>query len=103
VTIYSIAFGVGAGSRAVRPRAVLHQLASMTGGQVFTPSSSRDLRSIYDKILEDLAAQFVIGYVSDNPARDGKFRKIKVTVKKPGISVRHRSGYTRRPPEPAAE
>ena len=53
----------------------------MTGGQVFTPRSSRDLAGIYDRILEDLAAQFVVGYVSDNPVRDGRFRKIKVTVK----------------------
>jgi Ca-activated chloride channel family protein len=101
VTIYSIAFGATPGGRArsIRPRAILQQLASMTGGQVFTPANSRDLRAIYDRILEDLAAQFVIGYVSDNPARDGKFRKLKVTVKKPGISVRHRSGYTVAKPE----
>ena len=97
VTIYAIAFGINSGSgRAVRPRAVLNQLATMTGGQVFTPTMARDLPQIYDRILEDLAAQFVIGYVSDNPARDDKFRKIKVTVKKPDITVRHRSGYTRR-------
>jgi Ca-activated chloride channel family protein len=103
VTIYSIAFGVGPGSRAVRPRAVLTQLANMTGGQVFTPANSRDLRSIYDEILADVAAQFVIGYVPDNPARDGKFRKLKVTVKKPGISLRHRSGYIPREAEAAED
>jgi Ca-activated chloride channel family protein len=81
VTIYAIAFGTGPGSgtRSVRSRVVLEQLAAMTGGQVFIPHSSRDLAGIYDRILEDLAAQFVIGYVSDNHARDGKFRKIKVT------------------------
>jgi Ca-activated chloride channel homolog len=102
VTIYAIAFGVNTGSgRAVRPRAVLNQLASMTGGQVFTPSMARDLPGIYDRILEDLAAQFVIGYVSDNPGRDGKFRKIKVAVKKPDLAVRHRSGYTPRVEPPA--
>jgi Ca-activated chloride channel family protein len=98
VTIYPIAFGMygGASGRNLRPRAVLEQLASMTGGQVFTPRTSRDLAGIYDRILEDLAAQFVVGYVSDNPARDGRFRKIKVTVKVPGLTVRHRTGYTPR-------
>ena len=96
VTIYPIAFGMyGSGpARNLRPRAVLEQLAAMTGGQVFTPRSSRDLAGIYDRILEDLAAQFVVGYISDNPARDGKFRKVKVTVKVPGLTVRHRTGYT---------
>ena len=40
VTIYAIAFGMygGGPSRALRPRAVLEQLAAMTGGQVFTPA-----------------------------------------------------------------
>jgi Ca-activated chloride channel family protein len=100
VTIYSIAFGMyGRGAGTLRPRAVLEELSSLTGGQVFTPRSARDLSGIYDKILEDLAAQYVIGYVSDNPARDGKFRKIKVTTKVPGLVVRHRTGYTPREPE----
>jgi len=104
VTIYSIAFGMyGRGSGSLRPRAVLEELSAMTGGQVFTPRSARDLAGIYDKILEDLAAQYVIGYVSDNPARYGKFRKIKVTTRVPGLVVRHRTGYTPREPEEVAK
>jgi Ca-activated chloride channel family protein len=100
VTIYSIAFGMyRRGTGSMRPRAILEELAALTGGHVFTPRSSRDLASIFDRILEDLAAQFVIGYVSDNPARDGKYRKIKVTSKKPGLTVRHRQGYTPREAE----
>lgn len=99
VTIYPIAFGMqGRGAGSLRPRAVLQELATMTGGEVFTPRSSRDLAAIYDKILENLAAQYVIGYISDNPARDGRFRKIKVTTKRPGLVVRHRTGYTPRDP-----
>ena len=101
VTIYPIAFGMqGRGAGTLRPRAVLQELATTTGGEVFTPRSSRDLAAIYDRILEDLAAQYVIGYISDNPARDGKLRRIKVTTKVPGLVVRHRSGYT---PRAAAE
>lgn len=104
VTIYSIAFGMygGGRSRDLRPRAILEQLAAMTGGQVFTPRNSRDLAGIYDRILEDLAAQFVVGYISDNPVRDGRFRKIKVTAKVPGLNVRHRTGYTPREDVPPA-
>jgi Ca-activated chloride channel family protein len=96
VTIYPIAFGMYGGGRArdLRPRAILEQLAAMTGGQVFTPRSSRDLAGIYDRILEDLAAQFVVGYISDNPVRDGKYRRLKVTTRVPGLTVRHRTGYT---------
>jgi len=103
VTIYAIAFGMYGGStRTLRPRAVLEQLAAMTGGRVFTPRGSRDLVSIYDRILEDLASQFVVGYISDNPIRDGRFRKIRVTTKVPGLTVRHRTGYTPHEDVPAA-
>jgi len=96
VTIYPIAFNgaMPAGSsRAMRCKVFLQQLADMTGGQVFTPHASRELASVFQKILDELAAQFVLGYVSTNPAHDGKFRKLKVEVKRPGLKVRHRPGY----------
>jgi hypothetical protein len=31
--------------------------------------------------------------VSSNPAQDGRFRKLKVELKRPGLKVRHRPGY----------
>jgi hypothetical protein len=47
----------------------------------------------------------VLGYVSDNPKRDGKFRRITVELKRPGLKVRHRPGYDaprdKPPPKPA--
>jgi VWFA-related protein len=70
---------------------VLEQMAELTGGQVFTPRTSKDLSSIYARILQELQSQYVLGYVSDDGSRDGKFRRLKVDVK--GLRVRHRSGY----------
>jgi hypothetical protein len=35
----------------------------------------------------------VIGYVSDKPQHDGRFRKLKVSVRRSGLKVRHRTGY----------
>jgi VWFA-related protein len=67
----------------------------MTGGQVFRPAASRDLPGIYDKILQELSGQYVLGFVSDNARRDGKYRKLKVQVKREGLRVRHREGYVR--------
>jgi Ca-activated chloride channel family protein len=97
VTIYPIAFmgGLGSpsGSRAVGAKAFLTGLASTTGGEVFTPSSSRDLPRIYERILDQLEAQYVLGFVSDNAKRDGKFRKLKVELKRKDLRVRHREGY----------
>jgi Ca-activated chloride channel family protein len=96
VTIYPIAFSGGfspGSSRALRSKVFLQQIAEMTGGQVFSPHSSRELAAIFQKILDELAAQYVLGYVSSNPQRDGKFRKLKVELKRPGLKVRHRPGY----------
>ena len=96
VTIYSIAFtgGVPTGTaQGLSARAFLHQIANLSGGDVFTPASSKDLEGIYDKILAELASQYVLGYVSDNTRRDGKFRKLKVEIKPKGMKVRYRSGY----------
>ena len=102
VTIYPIAFSGGfapGSSRALRSKVFLQQIAEMTGGQVFSPHSSRELGVIFQKILDELAAQYVIGYVSSNLQRDGKFRKLKVEPKRSGFKVRHRPGYYAPVPE----
>jgi Ca-activated chloride channel family protein len=96
VTIYPIAFTAGfppGGARALRSKSVLEQMAELTGGAVFYPRSSKDLSGIYERILQELQAQYVLGYVSDDPARDGKFRRLKVDVPGKGVRVRHRAGY----------
>jgi Ca-activated chloride channel family protein len=96
VTIYSIAFspdGVTSSKRAARGRRVLEHLADLTGGTVFAPSSYKDLPEIYDKILDELKGQYVLGYVPDPPAKAGRFNKLKVEVGRPGLKVRHRNGY----------
>lgn len=96
VTVYPIAFtkGFRAGSsRGFLPVAFLQRLAEMTGGQVFTPQTSKDLPVIYEKILDELKAQYVLGFASDRPLGDGKFRKLRVEVKGKGLKVRHRAGY----------
>jgi Ca-activated chloride channel family protein len=105
VTIYPVAFpgerGVGSKS-AIRARAFLGELARSSGGEVFRPGAYRELAKIYTRILDELAGQYVLGYVSDNPRRDGKYRRLKVAVRRPGLRVRHRPGYNA-PEEPPAE
>jgi Ca-activated chloride channel family protein len=80
-------------TEALRARSFLHGLAEATGGQVFQPQASRELAAIYATILDELGSQYVLGYVSDNPARDGKFRRITVTLSRPDLKLRHRKGY----------
>ena len=96
VTVYPIAFGGDRRSgttEALRARAFLSALATATGGRVFQPHASKELATIYQSILDELGRQYVIGYTSDNPRHDGKFRKIALEVKRPGVKLRHRPGY----------
>jgi len=96
VTIYPVAF-MGHqrpnSAAALRARALLHALADSTGGRVFEPAASKELAGIYTSILDELGSQYVLGYVSDNLKRDGKFRTISVRCKPSSLKVRHRPGY----------
>jgi Ca-activated chloride channel family protein len=106
VTIYPISF-VGtlpAGSaRALTARAFLLSLADRSGGTYFQPGSARDLPLIYQRILDELSAQYVLGFVSDNAKRDGRYRKLRVEPPREGLKVRCREGYVAPGPELAAD
>ena len=96
VTVYPVAFASQyppGTTEALRARAFLLGIAQMTGGRVFEPRASKELAAIYRSILDELSCQYVIGYKSDNPARDGKFRKIALEVKRAGVKLRYRPGY----------
>lgn len=107
VTIYPVAFSGEHRPNtadALRARSFLLSLAEASGGRVFQPAASRELAGIYQSILDELGTQYVLGYVSDNPKHDGKFHRITVELKQPGLKVRHRPGYEvpkDEPPKPA--
>jgi VWFA-related protein len=44
----------------------------------------------------DFNSYYLLGYTSTNGKPDGRYRKIKVTVKRPGVHVRAREGYLAR-------
>ena len=69
----------------------LVSLASDTGGKAFLDTN--DFAGVYTKVIADSSAYYLIGYSSSNPARDGRFRRIRVTINKPGLKVEHRNGY----------
>jgi Ca-activated chloride channel family protein len=71
----------------------LHAMAKLTGGTLFQPIASRELSGLFDRILRDLESQYVIGYVPKDLHRDGRYRKLKVSVGAKGMKVRHREGY----------
>jgi Ca-activated chloride channel homolog len=105
VTVYPICFPSFApgSSRAVKSRSVLQSFADMTGGSIFNPSQSRELAAIYQKILDELGAQYVLGYVSDNQKTDAKVRRLVVELpNRKDLKVRHRTSYMVKPKEEAS-
>src|ERR1051326_2322340 len=78
-------------------RAMLEELADLTGGRAFFPDSVYELEDICTKIAIELKNQYVIGYHSTNPAKDGKWRKLRLKVNPPKgiqhLNVKSKAGY----------
>jgi VWFA-related protein len=68
----------------------LQNLASATDGSM---TLTNDLTAAMKKISDDLSDYYLLGYNSTNQKLDGKFRKLTVRVKRPGVDVRARRGY----------
>ena len=70
---------------------------ALGGGIAFFPEELNEVREVLDQISLDVRHRYTIGYVSSNPARNGVFRKIKVSAVDPQrrrpLETRARSGY----------
>jgi Ca-activated chloride channel family protein len=74
----------------------LKQLADVTGGEAFIPRDTQQVEAAMHDIALDIRSAYTIGYVPTNPARDGRFRRIRVMVRAPAgrdLRVRTRRGY----------
>ena len=99
----------GAGLRNMQEELRLSQdslrvLAANTGG--FAAVNRNDLDGAFDRIVRENSSYYVLGFYSDNARRSGRYRKLEVRVKRPGLRVvRSRNGYYeargRRPNAPA--
>lgn len=57
----------------------MQRLARETGGGFFTVSQDNPIDKIYAQIEDELRHQYSIGYTSDRPESNGKYRKITLT------------------------
>ena len=76
---------------------LLAEMTDVTGGRSFAIGSPNELADVATKIGIELRNQYVLGYRPTNPARDGKWRKIKVKLNPPkGLPPLHvyaKTGY----------
>jgi Ca-activated chloride channel family protein len=96
-TIYSIStnrggfFGVGGEDRTGDK--VLTELADITGGKALFPFRVEELDAAFREISQELRSQYNIVYSSNNPLRDGKYRKIEIKVGDKNLQLKYRKGY----------
>jgi VWFA-related protein len=55
--------------------------------------NTNDIDTGLKRIVADMSSYYLVGYYTKNAKLDGRFRKITVRVKRPGVSVRARRGY----------
>lgn len=92
------------GSAAYRDAAVSSQISSMhssretlaslaqdTGGRTFYDTN--DFGDAFQEIQSENSSYYMLGYSPTNARSDGRFRKIRVEVTRPGVKVQARPGY----------
>lgn len=77
-----------AGLRARRD--ALRTLADETDGAVVLDTA---LDQALPRLLADVGSYYLLGYVSTNQKLDGRYRRLSVRVRRPGVTVRARPGY----------
>ena len=99
VIIYAIGI-VGSGDDSALGyggRAILEELAGVSGGKAFFPSTGAEMNDTFERIALELRTQYSIGYRPTGFANDGKWHKLKIKVQPPRgfpkLFVRGREGY----------
>jgi hypothetical protein len=70
----------------------LRTISEDTGG--FAVVNRNDFREAFSHIIQDNSGYYLLGYYSSDARRDGRFRRVEVRLKRPGLTVRARKGYT---------
>jgi VWFA-related protein len=75
---------------------VLTSVAEETGGRIFLPKSSQEMRAQAGEAAREIGAEYVVTYRPKRPLTDskrGEYRRIEVAARRAGLSLRSRRGY----------
>lgn len=75
---------------------VLRSLANETGG--FAIFDTSEFSDRLDRVDQEIGNYYVLGFQSNNPRLDGKFRKLEIKTGLRGVTIKHRDGYVDRRP-----
>ena len=77
-------------ARLTRRQDGLRSLAAETDGTVVL---NTNIDRALPRLMTDIGSYYLLGYVSTNQKLDGRYRRLTVRVKRPGVEVRARPGY----------
>ncbi len=72
--------------------------ADLTGGRAYF--NTNDLGGAIGRAVDDTRLTYLLGYYLPNGSWDGQFHEIKVTTRRRGVDLRHRTGYLAVPSPP---
>ncbi len=68
----------------------LYRFAEETDGVAVV---NNGIEKALPRLMTDIGSYYLLGYVSTNSKLDGRYRRLTVRVKRPGVTVRARPGY----------
>jgi VWFA-related protein len=74
-------------------RRELREMAKRTGGRVYPIKDLSQLESAYKQIAGELGTQYSLAYYPTNDKHDGKWRTLRVEIRRPGYTVYNKPGY----------
>ena len=80
-------------ARLQRAEFMMTDLATRTGGKIFSPMKEDEMKDAYAQVARELKNQYIITYIPKNEARDGRLRRINVYLTRAGYSARTRDSY----------
>jgi len=69
----------------------LATISADTGGKAFFDSN--DFSGVFSQVQKDSSVYYVLGFTSNNPLKDGRFRHLRVVVNRADLKLDFRSGY----------
>ena len=96
VTVYAIGYMEHQGSGRMQQRSELERVTSLTGGLAYFPAAGKDLDGVFEKIREELAGRYSLGYLSSEPRTDGSWRPVQIKLLRSDLKdvrIRTRTGY----------
>ena len=74
----------------------LFDLCATSGGAHYVAQPGSNLNEVFAGIAEQLRHQYMLCYYRSSAKQDGAFHRLRVTVDRPGVKVRARTGYRSR-------